>query len=300
MRGAVRMNGFRFALIAGTFAAASLAASLEAMAEPACTAVTVPSTVEAEKEELSLTELLRGGCQPLREAASHVSLGAVPRAGSVRVFDGRRIRGQLEEVWEELAGPDLGQQQISSIEIPERIMVRRAGETKSCEEITRFVREAALAQSANAPAWRQQGLDCAAARGIPETAPLELAQTAWNAALRRWEFSLRCSHAGDCVPFLVWSGEAKTAESGARHHSAVLTESRESFDSLALSPSNSPVIRRGQTATLIWDEVGIRVVVPVTCLDGGAVGQVVRVQLKNGPRILRAEVVGEGMLRAAL
>jgi hypothetical protein len=290
------MNWFRVALIAGVLAAASVAAA----GEPACTAVTVPSTVEAGKEELSLAELLRGGCRQLREAAAQVNLGAAPRAGSVRVLDGRRIRGVLEEVLEELAGAGLSRQQISGIEIPERIVVRRAGGTKSCEEIARFVGGAAPSKNAGAPAWRQQDLDCAAARGIPEAAPLELTQTAWNAVLQRWEFSLRCARAGDCVPFLVWSDESKTADSGARHRSALPPGSSSSHFLSSMGLGGGSTIKRGQTATLVWDQAGIRVVLPVTCLDAGGVGQVVRVQLKNGPRILRAEVVGEGMLRASL
>jgi len=290
------MNWFRVALIAGVLAAASVAAA----GEPACTAVTVPSTVEAGKEELSLAELLRGGCRQLREAAAQVNLGAAPRAGSVRVLDGRRIRGVLEEVLEELAGAGLSRQQISGIEIPERIVVRRAGGTKSCEEIARFVGGAAPSQNAGAPAWRQQDLDCAAARGIPEAAPLELTQTAWNAVLQRWEFSLRCARAADCVPFLVWSDESKTADSGARHRSALSPGASSSHSLSSMGLGGGSTIKRGQTATLVWDQAGIRVVLPVTCLDAGGVGQVVRVQLKNGPRILRAEVVGEGMLRASL
>jgi hypothetical protein len=290
------MNWFRVALIAGVLAAASVAAA----GEPVCTAVTVPSTVEAGKEELSLAELLRGGCRQLREAAAQVNLGAAPRAGSVRVLDGRRIRGVLEEVLEELAGAGLSRQQISGIEIPERIVVRRAGGTKSCEEIARFVGGAAPSQNAGAPAWRQQDLDCAAARGIPEAAPLELTQTAWNAVLQRWEFSLRCARAGDCVPFLVWSDESKTADSGTRHRSALPPGSSSSHFLSSMGLGGGSTIKRGQTATLVWDQAGIRVVLPVTCLDAGGVGQVVRVQLKNGPRILRAEVVGEGMLRASL
>jgi hypothetical protein len=287
------MNWFRIALIffLGVFTAAPLVA-----AEPACGEVDVAANVEATRENLTLADLLRGACPQLREAAAQVSLGAAPRAGSVRVFDRVQVRGLLEE----LAGAGSSGKQISAIVIPERIVVRRGGGTKSCEEIARFVADAAPLQNAGAPAWKRQNLDCAAARAIPQATPLELTQTAWNAALRRWEFSLRCARVGDCVPFLVWSGESKTVDGGMKRHFTFSAESSGSHSLLGASASGESTIRRGQTATLVWDQAGIRVVLPVTCLDAGGVGQVVRVQLKNGPRILRAEVVGEGMLRAAL
>jgi flagella basal body P-ring formation protein FlgA len=60
------------------------------------------------------------------------------------------------------------------------------------------------------------------------------------------------------------------------------------------------LIKPGQTATLRWDEGGIRIVLPVTCLDAGALGQTVRVQFKNARRILRAEILSDGTLRAGL
>lgn len=290
------MNRLRIVLIGGVFAAASLGA----VAEPACKQVAVPSSVEAGREGLTLADLVPGACPQWREAAAQVSLGTAPQAGSLRVLDGGHIRGLLEEI----AGGSLSPKQITEMEIPERIVVRRAGGTKSCEEIAGFVARAAPAHDADsAPGWWQKNLDCAAARGIPEETPLELTKTVWNAALRRWEFSLRCMRAEDCVPFLVWAGEPKTAASGGFTPYA-----------LSLSPSSAPArsplgagaggaeapIKRGQTATLIWEQAGIRVVLPVTCLDAGGVGQTVRVRLKNAPRILRAEVVGEGMLRVSL
>lgn len=292
------MNGFRIALIAGVFAVASVPAT----AEPACTAVAVAASVEAAREDLTLADLLNGACPQLRQAAAQVSLGATPLAGSVRVFDGGQVRGLLEQ----FAGAGLGGKQISAVEIPARIVVRRAGGTKSCEQIAKFVADAAPASTAGAPVWKQQDLDCAAARAIPAAAPLELTQTAWNAVLRRWEFSLRCARAGDCVPFLVWSREPVVGDGISKSRAKRrFTLSAESSSAESSRSDSSPgggesTIKRGQTATLVWDQAGIRVVLPVTCLDAGAVGQVVRVQLKNAPRILRAEVMGEGMLRAAL
>jgi flagella basal body P-ring formation protein FlgA len=60
------------------------------------------------------------------------------------------------------------------------------------------------------------------------------------------------------------------------------------------------LVKPGQIVTLTWDQRGIRIVLPVTCLDAGGMGQFVRVRLQNAPRVLRAEVVGQAMLRASL
>jgi flagella basal body P-ring formation protein FlgA len=41
-------------------------------------------------------------------------------------------------------------------------------------------------------------------------------------------------------------------------------------------------------------------VLPVTCLEAGALGQVVRVRLKNVARTMRGEVMSDGTLQARL
>jgi hypothetical protein len=63
-----------------------------------------------------------------------------------------------------------------------------------------------------------------------------------------------------------------------------------------LSPS--VMVKPGQLATLIWQQGGIRTVLSVVCLDAGGLGQTVRARTRNGARILRAQIVGNGALRA--
>jgi len=297
------MNWLGMVLIGAGFAAVSLRAA----AEPACTEVVVLSSVAAAGEKLTLADLLeRNTCPQLRDAAAQVSLGIVPRGGRMRVLDGRPIRGLLDQ----LAGAGLSLGQIAAMQVPERITVRRTGKEKSCAEIARFVAAAALSHGVeDAPTRWLENLDCAAARGIPEATPLQLTKTVWNTALQRWEFSLLCLRPEDCVPFLVWTGPTKTPADGIAKSQAGMTgglgpsagSSPVSFSRLpATAGSAELLVKRGQTATLTWDQAGIRIVLPVTCLDAGGLGQFVRVRFMNTPRILRAEVVGEGMLRATL
>jgi len=295
------MKRFAVALMSGLLAAVSFAYATE----PACTEVTVQSRVEVKRGELTLADLLaRGACPQLRQAAARVSLGTAPRVGSVRLLDGRQIRSALEG----LAGAGSTSKKEISMKVPERIVVQRAGARKSCVEIARFVAGAASSQNmASFHGQWQQDLDCAAALDIPKDTPLELTKTAWNPVLLRWEFALRCARPEDCVPFLVW------AHVGSTPPSAVADSSDRAIRSptLLAEPSSSALskvggggierlVKPGQTATLTWDQAGIRVVLPVTCLDAGGLGEFVRVRLKNAARILRAEVVGEGMLRANL
>jgi hypothetical protein len=311
------MKFFARALLSGVFAAAALGCARG----QACRQVTVEpdveigveSAVETEPGSLTLADLLApGSCAQVRAAAARVQLGSVPRAGSVRVLDGGEVRrmlvkleGELERELEggiEDDGASPGK--IGSAIIPARVVVRRKGETKSCAEIARFVaRAAATGDMPNLDSRWREDLDCAGARGIPEKAVLEVAKSGWNAARARWEFALRCARPGDCIPFMVWVAAAKSASAMASLSEARRRASASGKFSPGLEDGtndNQGLVKAGQTATLTWDERGIRVVLPVTCLDAGGLGQFVRVRLKNAARILRAEVVGQGTLRAIL
>ncbi len=290
------MKRLSIALISGVFATALVQCSAEA----ACTQVTVLSRVAAARAELTLADLLtQGGCTLLHQEAAQVSLGAAPRAGSVRVLDGRQIRRLVEK----LAG-DGSRKEAVAMQVPERIVVQQAVAMKSCSEIARFVASTSASQGiGRIPRRWQDNLDCAAAQAIPEHATLELAKATWNAALQRWEFGMRCNRAEDCVPFLVWTSERNTSAAGTAKAQPGNSDPRLSPDQLStlFPPQESErLVKAGQTATLSWDQGGIRIVLPVTCLDGGGLGQFVRVRFKNTARILRAEVLSDGTLRATL
>jgi Chaperone for flagella basal body P-ring formation len=285
------MKWLALALMSGIFVTASPCA-----AEPVCTKVAIEASVAVGQDRLTLADLLaRGTCPQWHQEAAQVSLGTAPRLGSLRVFDGRRIRPLIER----LADPAGQSVKVARLQIPERIVVRRAGATKSCAEIAGFL-SAAPAQNqeiASAPSRWQENVDCAAGRGIPETASLELTKTTWNAAARRWEFALRCARPQDCVPFLV--SVRADAPRGGVQRATLPAESSTRVLAKAAS-GGERLVKPGQTAMLTWEQGGIRVVLPVTCLDAGALGQFVRVRLRNVTRTLQAEVVGEGSLRASL
>jgi hypothetical protein len=281
-----------------------------AAALPRCAAIGLRANAEVGDSGISLADLLTAeSCPALRHAAASVWLGNSPQPGSTRVFDSSEIRRAFHQL--ALADPlAKAAADVHSPEgiVPERIVVRRAGAKASCGEIGDFVSRTLRARmpvDASLTSARElttaqplpgRELDCGRAGRIPRDAPLELIRAFWDPALQGWEYSLRCVRPSDCVPFLV-----RQIPAASKPGAASKTASDLRFPKGQPQSANAPVaVQVGQTATLFWEQDGIRAVLPVTCLDRGAVGSLVRARTKNGNRILRAEVVSAGVLRAAL
>ena len=269
--------------------------------ETGCSQVRLEASVRIAAPELTVADLLSpGACAPLRQAAAQISLGAAPRAGKARALDGLELRALLEAVRRRLGGTG----EING-QIPDRVVVQGAGPMKSCAGITQFVLGQLFPQIARGAEklWGLE-LDCAGAQSIPEDADLKLLRSHWNVGLGRREFAVRCTRPEDCVPFLLWTvegGKSRGSLAPARTAPGDLSAFARSFSlESGVGRKGRLLVRAGQTATLRWDEGGIRAVLPVTCLDGGGSGQRVRVRLKNAARILQAEVLQDGTLRASL
>lgn len=154
----------------------------------------------------------------------------------------------------------------------------------------KFPREIALG---NLP---PRELDCGAMPALTVGINLELTKIFYDRILRSWEFLVRCASTADCVPFLVrWPRPAWAEQRQAEVAQLSLSASRD------IAPQRQHVLLRpGETTTLVWDQDGIRVVLPVICLDQGNVGDSIRVRIKSGSRVLRAEIINESLLRAIL
>ena len=273
-----------------------LAPALQSAAQTACAGVAVRASVDAAREDLTLADFLSSEtCPRTRQAAAQVSMGKAPRAGAVRVVEGQQMRALLAGLVSDNAG-STARTQIPD-RIPDRIMVRRAGATKSCVEIADFLAGAAPSQDnrLSSHLWRNN-LECGAIQGIAEGAELELIKSDWDAGLRRWEFLLHCVRPEDCVPFMVSARDPETQRGNSPHAAS----SAESSTRVQSSAGFALLVRPGETAMLTWDQAGIRVTLPVTCLDAGGLGQYVRVRLKSTPQVLRAEVVGNGAVQVKL
>jgi hypothetical protein len=263
--------------------------------------VTVQATVELSGEELSLADLLApGSCQTLSRAAARVHLGRTPLAGSVRVLPGNEVRDLLQKITSR--GTALT---VPAQSVPERIVVRRAGARASCADIGDQI----LPAPDSVPL---RVTECGAEGRIAREAPLELTRRVWP-ALGSWEVSARCVHPSDCVPFLVRMRGSEGRPTGGHHpeQGAVAktiptkmitaeTITARSASVAGGAPSSAPampVVRAGESVALVWDQDGIRLLVPVICLDRGKVGQTVQARLAHG-QVVRAVVVSAGRLRA--
>lgn len=292
-----RLDFMKPLLIAAGFAGLSLLPCASS-AQQACR-VAVKASVEVSGREFSLADLLApDSCPGLVRAASRVHLGSAPLAGSPRVLAGDDVRDFFRKMAD---GTGRGAYASASLTIPQRVIVRSAGARASCTEIGTRV----LAHRGTAQALASTTFDCGAADRIPRDAPVESTRTVWDAALGSWEVSARCIHPSDCVPFLVrvsaLDSQLETARSIHSEETAKASLKRTApVDEAALSPlSRNPLVRPGETVSLLWDQDGIRVVVPAVCLDRGGPGERVRARILQGGRLISAIVVSAGRLRAA-
>src|SRR5580700_8809302 len=211
----IGMKWIGMALMSGVL----LATMPQCAAQAACGGVSVHASVDAAREDLTLADFLSSEtCPRMREAAAQVSMGKAPRAGAARVIEGQQMRALLAGLGSDNAGS------TASLQIPDRIMVRRAGAPKSCVEIADFLAGAAPSQDdrLSSHLWRNN-LECGAIQGIAEDAELELIKSDWDAGLRRWEFLLHCVRPEECVPFMVSARDPETQRGNS--HAASSAES---------------------------------------------------------------------------
>jgi hypothetical protein len=256
--------------------------------------VAVLASVDLAEGPLSLADLLAPStCPQLRRAAAGVRLGSVPLAGSARVILGSDVAILLEKL------PIAAGERPGAWRVPPRVTVRRAGPRASCADLEVGLRpsEAHPGTGESFPRSRPNvaspgGMECGAAGRIPRFSPVAVTRTVWNSTRANWEVSARCVRPTDCVPFLVsFPGPQPPAE---------MRSSLQKLPPALSSGAARPLVRSGQTVTLLWDQDGLRLVVAVVCLDGGAQGAPVRARMVGGGRVVRAIVESAGTLRAAL
>ncbi len=249
----------------------------------------VSARVEVGAGNFSLADLLEPvACPGLRDAAQQVHLGSAPLAGSPRVFQGEEIRSLLRDAKERMDGADRASAMPMTTRVPERVTVRRAGSRASCADVAR---EVFGSQETGPLSGRKRfaDLDCPLAGQLPQGARLEPAKTVWDAARNSWDVTLRCVQPGDCVPFQVrLPGRESLPQNPASDRPSPAVASR---------AAGKPLVRSGEAVSLLWDQNGVRVVVPAVCLDPGGTGESVRARIPQSGRVLRAIVVGAGELR---
>jgi hypothetical protein len=249
-----------------------------------CQAVTIPSHIDLTDKELTLADLLPPGtCPEWQRAAATMHLGSTPLAGGVRIVAGETARALLEKL------PAAARR---SIAVPERITIQGSDDAASCAEIS----EKVLAELPGLGARVSPApvIDCTAVHipRVPRQAQLAVLRTVWDRGLRAWDITVHCVGASACLPFLL---RLRAAAEGSETPISGLGGKR---NLAATLPPAQPLVRPGKGATLDWEEAGIRLVVPVVCLDKGGLGQTVRVRVAGSGRVLAAVVAGDDQVRA--
>jgi len=250
--------------------------ALGSIALPECclaSRVEIPSVIELPNGQFFLADLLPvGTCPSLVHAAAQVRLGDVPPQGIPRILDGSEVRQRLQGI---LANRLSGCGTVV-LEIPERVVISHRGIQLSCSEFaSRLLPDAERKVAGHAV---QCGLD-----GVRQEASLELLRKRWDPALQRWNFLARCVAPKDCVPFLMWQPNPD------------LQPSISPVPVFRKGSEGVPVVHAGEKTNVIWNQDGMRLVLPGIALAPARAGQVIRVQLRAG-RIVSATVVGPGTL----
>lgn len=103
---------------------------------------------------------------------------------------------------------------------------------------------------------------------------------------------LRCHDHRACLPFYVLLSSSGAADAQGRTLSVQKTVTE--------SPDKSALMRDGDSATLLFESSALRISMPVICLQSGTRGQTIRVASTDHKRFFSAEIVGSGLLKAAL
>ncbi len=249
---------------------------------------------EVQGNVIRLADLLAVSApQDLKASAEKIELGRAPQPGTTRVLEGDQIARRLS------AYSDL-----PDFLIAPQVTVTRAGwplnETSIWNAVARFLTDRG---------WKQDevpGRDVlrwpSGIRSATDNPKLEITHLGSNLTEQRLQFRARCVDPSACGTFLIEaivpSGSVKSWRStmnSTAAKSAIRTHAYPSTRGVVheLVPAAS-----GKRALLILESQGVRVSLPVVCLQRGTLGQTIRVREWGGHRIYRAEVVGTALLRA--
>jgi|SRR5690242_969637 len=125
---------------------------------------------------------------------------------------------------------------------------------------------------------------------------LRVESSRWNGSLQAVEFRLRCVERLQCGAFLV---RVSSSAPEFRHAQSLFPGSARGNG--AANPPEiaaSLLARPGRAAKMAWRGAGFRIWLPVMCLEGGGLGQRIRVRDRSGRRNFLARVTGPGELEA--
>jgi hypothetical protein len=248
--------------------------------------VQLRASAEVRGAVIRLSDLLpAGAASELQAAAQSVELGRAPQAGSERVLLGEQV---VQRVAEEprLAG---------RVSVPARVTIRRVAWPLDRQAVRNAV--AGFLQAHGIPASQlppAEGLEWPGnVLALAEHPALEVTGASWDGRQRALELRLRCVERGLCGSFVV-SAHASRPEMFDRQP---LRSATGQF--AQPRPAGAALARPGQKAILVLERDGMRLSLPVICLERGGLRDRVRVREARGQRVFQARVVGAGIVHAA-
>ena len=254
--------------------------------------------VEVQGGVVTLGDLLPRDIEPgLERMAAEFVVGRAPDPGTVLRLDRDRLALRLQ-----------GDSRFRGLRIPATVLVIRAGYALEREAIVKTI-QLFLAQQKIAPltpelaAALQWPQDLAASRAEPE-----LEVTMAYPENGGWALRLRCVLPGTCAPFLVRApriaglGRLTTLvpqeRGGDAGGEAGPPVGKRTGLRRAKAANSKALVFAGRPARLVLERDGMRISIPVTCLDRGALAQAVRARDRESGRIFQARVAGPGLLEA--
>jgi hypothetical protein len=272
--------------------------------------VTLRSEVEVSGAKISLADLLPSGSERISSLDPRtIFFGDAPQPGKTRVLSVSEVRARLAEC----------KVPASSLVVSGSIHVRRAGYALSLDtvrdRIAAFLKEERSANNGSSEAPenalkqnsspRLSNLQIPAGLMAREKDPqLEVTSIRRDAFSHDLLIHLRCRRRAVCGSFLVLASPALgLREFSLRNFSDSILASRWEASRKAVSRrsrSSAPVlVQPGKSAMLVLQGQGMRITLPVICLQRGSLAQQVAVRDSQTRTILQAKVVGPGQLQSA-
>jgi len=265
--------------------------------------VVIAENIEVPGEELTLAALLPASTPPeLLQDARSIDLGRSPLLGSVRALSKKEIEARLKNSPETLR----------AIRLPEQVIVSRRSFAIAPERLQGAIRNFlrirgwSTADLYGEGAAQVEGL---ARIALPD-AMLEVEDAAWDARQNRLQFRIHCVARAACGSFFadaqpspgmasLWrqrlGGMQRTSPS-----TSLASAQAQATGAGAKKTPEAALALAGQPATLILQGKGIRITMPVICLQRGALAQKIRVRDVPGKHMFEARVIGAELLQAEL
>jgi hypothetical protein len=237
--------------------------------------------VNVSRDTIHLSDLLPlEASNKTRSAAEQIELGATPQCHTIRLLEPSDIESRIAS-WPVLRG----------LSVPGPVSVQRTCFPIRREAVQHVILE--FAQKKDMTLGESSLRWSEVVYASRENPALEVEQALADPARPVFQIRLRCIEHAVCPSFLVTvTITAHPHPPTPRPLSAVATGRK--------TEKTAMLVDSGQRVILVFDDPPMRMQLPVTCLQRGALGAQVRAMDPSTHRVFRAEVTAAGILTAHL